>query len=347
MGVVLIFIYINTFVVAIFTIDEYRMLGNYNAFVPCYKHKEKPKLWCDFQLMNRVVKHIYTNYIMTKPGKIIVLMTTVAVTSYSFTGLLRLEQKFDPNWFIPQRTYLSKFLDVKRELYPDQGYEAAILMGQLNYTQELHHIANMVEKISYRTDIGMFVHSFWIVVFTHFNPFCFFFTVHKISSWVEPFHEFVSDDSTWNLFAVFTILFLTLHSQVEIYHEKDFFNETLTDYDLRFYLSQFLHTNDGGKYRANFRFKSKLVCGVPVPEIMVSTIDFKYKRFNGRNNYLPAMHTIQHIVENSQLTSGDGFATVWGRIYGNWVTDEVCPFLSRFVRGPYGIVSNFCLYFRW
>lgn len=154
MGVVLIFIYINTFVVAIFAIDEYRILGNYNAFVPCYKHKTKPKLWCDFQLMNRVVKHLYTNYIMTKPGKIVVLMTTVAVTAYSVTGLLRLEQKFDPNWFIPQRTYLSKFLDVKRELFPDQGYEAAILMGQLNYTHELNHIASMVEKISYRTDIG-------------------------------------------------------------------------------------------------------------------------------------------------------------------------------------------------
>lgn len=124
-----------------------------------------------------------------------------------------------------------------------------------------------------------------------------------ISSWVEPFHEFVNT-----------------------YHEIDFYNETLNDYDFRFYLSQFLHTHSGGKFRANFRFKTKLECGEPVPDIMVSTIDFKYKRLEGRNNYLPAMHTIEHMVENSQLTSGDGFATVWGRIYGNWVTDEVILF---------------------
>lgn len=129
-----------------------------------------------------------------------------------------------------------------------------------------------------------------------------------ISSWVDGFHEFV-----------------------ETYHGNDFYNETLSDYDFRFYLSQFLHTHSGGKFRANFRFKTKLVCGEPVPEIMVSTIDFKYKRFNGRNNYLPAMHTIQEIVENAQLKSGDGFATVWGRIYGNWVTDEV--FLSLYFFG--------------
>lgn len=140
-------------------------------------------------------------------------------------------------------------------------------------------------------------------------PFLFllFSLVHMISSWVDPFHEFV-----------------------ETYHEIDFFNETLSDYDFRFYLSQFLHTHAGGKFRANFRFKTKLVCGEPVPEIMVSTIDFKYKRFNGRNNYLPAMHTIQSIVDNAQLKSGDGFATVWGRIYGNWVTDEVNEFLCSY-----------------
>lgn len=131
MGVILIFIYINTFVVAIFTIDEYRILAHRNAFAPCLAHKTVPKLWCDFHLMDRFIKHIYTNYIMTKPGKILVLMITIAVTSFSFTGLLRLEQKFDPNWFIPERTYLSQFLTVKKELFPDQGYEANILMGKL------------------------------------------------------------------------------------------------------------------------------------------------------------------------------------------------------------------------
>lgn len=35
------------------------------------------------------------------------------------------------------------------------------------------------------------------------------------------------------------------------------------------------------------------------------------------------MHTIERIVDDTNLKSGDGFATVWGRIYGNWITDEV------------------------
>lgn len=80
----------------------------------------------------------------------------------------------------------------------------------------------------------------------------------------------------------------------------------------------------------------------------MSTIDFKYRRFNGRNNYLPAMHTIEHIVETAQLTTGDGFATVWGRIYGNWVTDEVCfslDFSEFILHGPwYGVSQILCVF---
>lgn len=276
-GVVLIFIYVNTFVIAIFTLDEHRILTNRNAFAPCVAHKSTANLWCDAQLMNRFVKFIYTNLIITTPGKIIVLMLTIAVTAFSFIGVMKLEQKFDPNWFIPEGTYLSNFTAEKKELFPDQGYEAAILMGRLNYTQELNHITNMVRVIENHTNI-----------------------VHEISSWTEPFHDFV-----------------------KTYYSTDFYNETLTDYDFRLYLSKFLHTQGGGKYRANFRFKAKMQCGEPVPEIQVSTIDFKYRRFSGRKSYLPAMHTIQNIVESAKLDSGDGFATVWGRIYGNWVTDEV------------------------
>lgn len=35
------------------------------------------------------------------------------------------------------------------------------------------------------------------------------------------------------------------------------------------------------------------------------------------------MHKIQNIVDDMHLSTGDRFATVWGKIYGNWITDEV------------------------
>lgn len=276
-GVFFIYIYVTTFIVAIFTIDEHRILANRNALVPCIAHKAQPKLWCDANLMDRMVKWIYSKFILAKAGKIIVLMTTIAVTGFSLIGLFRLEQRFDPNWFIPERTYLSKYIAMKQNLYPDQGYEAMILMGRLNYSQELVHIADMVDAIDNRTNL-----------------------VHEINAWILPFREFIYT-----------------------FHDRDFYREDLTDYEFRMFLSEFLLSKSGGKYHANFRFQSKLICGEPVPNIMVSTIEFNYRRFSDRSNYVRAMHTMEDIVNDAELKSGEGFATVWGRIYGNWITDEV------------------------
>lgn len=55
----------------------------------------------------------------------------------------------------------------------------------------------------------------------------------------------------------------------------------------------------------------------------VSSVPFRYRRFGERNDYVPAMHSIENIVNDMHIQSGDGFVTVWGRIYGNWITDEV------------------------
>lgn len=52
----------------------------------------------------------------------------------------------------------------------------------------------------------------------------------------------------------------------------DFTTEKLSDYEWRYYLSKFLHGPSGGKYQANFRFKSDLKCGEPAPNITVIRI---------------------------------------------------------------------------
>lgn len=173
--------------------------------------------------MNRALKFIYKKAVLTKVGKIFTLLFTVFVTSYSIEAILKLEQRFDPMWFIPENTYLNQYVHNKRALYPNQGYEASILMGQLNYSQDLTKIVTMVNEIENRTNI-----------------------VYEISSWIEPFHDFV----------------LT-------YFDKDFYVNNLSENEFKLYLSKFLHTPSGGKYQANFRFQSKLKCGEPAPNIMV------------------------------------------------------------------------------
>lgn len=93
----------------------------------------------------------------------------ILLCAYSLQGLLRLEQKFDPSWFIPQRTYLSKYLHQQAEFYPDIGHEATMFLGAINYTQELPKIVDTLNLIENRTNL-----------------------VKDVNAWIEPFRDFVS-----------------------------------------------------------------------------------------------------------------------------------------------------------
>lgn len=35
------------------------------------------------------------------------------------------------------------------------------------------------------------------------------------------------------------------------------------------------------------------------------------------------MHAIDDLVSQMNFSSGDGVSTVWGKVYANWITDEV------------------------
>jgi hypothetical protein len=35
------------------------------------------------------------------------------------------------------------------------------------------------------------------------------------------------------------------------------------------------------------------------------------------------MHKVKKLLRESNFTTGDRFSTVWGKVLGNWVTDEV------------------------
>lgn len=212
-----------TFFIAIFTIDERRILANRNSIIPCIVHAPaQTKLWWEPNLFYRMLSSIFKQ-ILTKPGKIIVLMSTVGMTAFSLKGLMNLEQKFDPAWFIPSDTYLNKFIMEKRALYPDQGYEAMILMGRLNYTNELNKIRDVIVEVENRTDL-----------------------VHEMTNWLMPFHDFVL-----------------------LYHDKDIFEGNVTDLEFRTFMTQFLLSQNGGKFQANIRFERKLECGEPSPNIKV------------------------------------------------------------------------------
>lgn len=163
------YLLVVTFVVAILTLDERRLAQKRNSFVPCIVHQqERTELCCELNLMHRSLKFLYSRVILTPVGKLVVILTVVACAAYSTQGLLRLEQRFDPNWFIPQRTYLSKYLRHQEQYYPDIGQEASVFLGAINYTLELPKLVRTMEAFENRTEL-----------------------VQDVVAWIEPFREFV------------------------------------------------------------------------------------------------------------------------------------------------------------
>ncbi|KAK6641750.1 hypothetical protein RUM44_013465 [Polyplax serrata] len=103
----------------------------------------------------------------------------------------------------------------------------------------------------------------------------------------------------------------------------DLLKETVPESTFKEYLSKFLWSPNGARFQKNFRFDGDLICGQPTPDVAMSLINFVFKRFDGPEEYIPAMNKLKGIVKDANVTSGDGFATVWSKIFANWVTDEI------------------------
>lgn len=161
------YIFVATFFVAILTLDERRLQQNRNGCIPCIKHKGQTDLWCEPNLMLRSIRSIYSNVILTKPGKIFVIISAFVISIFCLRHVFMLTQKFDSTWFIPSSSYYFEYVMKYRFYYPDRGYEAQVIMGNLNYTQEMTKILLLSEQIKNETNVLDNVQS-WIIPFRDF-----------------------------------------------------------------------------------------------------------------------------------------------------------------------------------
>lgn len=277
-GVFFIFCFTVTFYVAVFTLDLKRMEANLNGILFCYKHKERIYPAKDKTILQKLLLLFYKNIVFTIPGKSIVLLFTLMMTGYSVLGVLKLEQRFDLNWFIPEGTYYKQFLDKYELFYPDQGHAAMVFLGEMNYNAEFRNLHSMAQELKNESYVKDF------------------------ETWVEPFHAYILSN-----------------------YNRDLTNSSslVTDFEFKQYLSKFLYSPIGGRYQVNFKFSERFKCGQQTPNITASSMSFRFSRFSGPEEYLPAMNYVKDVVKSTNITSGDGYRSVWSQIFANWVTDEI------------------------
>ncbi|XP_031837456.2 patched domain-containing protein 3 [Nomia melanderi] len=169
-GVFLTFLLQITFYVAFFTLDAQRIESKRNSIFPWIVHENYTQKFVSSQEepTSKFITKLYTHVVLTVPGKILIVLITIVAASAGIMGILQLQQWFDPTWFIPNSSYLSKYYSVYHREYPEHGYEAIILMGEYNYTAEFPKLINLTET------------------FTNLS------TVQSLHSWPNDFTNFVS-----------------------------------------------------------------------------------------------------------------------------------------------------------
>lgn len=188
----MIFIFTVTFFTACFTLDQKRVELQRNGIVPCYTHRDyHPNKCSERQFSNKLFNIVYSKIFFTIPGKVMpnaiywkillvirsckvaVILLTIVFAGFSIQATLKLEQRFDPIWFVPPDTYFFKYMNERTTYYPTMGFEAGLYMGALNYSQELRNIQRttdmLLENDHIITDFNSWVNPFRDFVYKHFR----------------------------------------------------------------------------------------------------------------------------------------------------------------------------------
>ena len=152
-GIVAIYWFQCTYFVAWMSLDQRRLESHRNGCCPCYKHKEYTSNAIAKKNISKSIFEAYGNLLMKTPSKIFLLMTTVALTGVGIWGNLLLEQRFDPTWFLPPDTYLSKWFQANQKYFPFGGDRVTVWCNGLDYVNELEQLDNLAKKLASQTDI--------------------------------------------------------------------------------------------------------------------------------------------------------------------------------------------------
>lgn len=169
MGVLVTFLLQITFFVGCFTLDVKRIEQKRNGMLPCIVHENfTPKSSDPSSALSwRFIDALYSRAILTTPGKIVVILVTIVAMSVGITGSLRLEQWFDPLWLLPKESYLNQYVTILKQMFPDRGFEAFVLMGDnIDYTSEFPKIVSLTERLENASFIQQI--EPWPIDFTKF-----------------------------------------------------------------------------------------------------------------------------------------------------------------------------------
>ena len=150
-GILFVFLYMNTFFLGWFVLDQRRLEARRDALCCCIKKGDgwKPNSCSQRSYMSTVFRG-YATFLLHPGTKLVVLVVTAGMASLSVWGTLQLDVDFDETIFVPKNSYLRTFYDNRDEYFPPStGMSAAI------YIAKVKNVYRDMDKLkSLRKDLG-------------------------------------------------------------------------------------------------------------------------------------------------------------------------------------------------
>ena len=178
----------------------------------------------------------FSSLLDNKIYQVFVVIISTTTLSFGIWGCIRIRQEFKLSRLYPANSYLRKFGSDFYEHFHDWELGFSIYTGELKEENDFIMLDNMTKTLSH------WIENDDVIIY--------------MDNWWQEFNNHILD--YWNITD-----WKTLHDASD---EKD----------LHYYISEFLHSPNGGKYMANLRFNETLNCIRPSPQITASIIPIKF-----------------------------------------------------------------------
>ena len=147
-GIVATFLFQSTFFLAWFSLDQRRVEAGRNACVCCVVHN-------NFEYSQSLERKNYMQLafrglgsLIAKPVfKVLVIILTAVICGFGIWGNVLLRQEFDPTWFLPQDTYLAKWFQLNKELFPSEGETGTVYFNNVQIPQDIPKIDMLADAL--------------------------------------------------------------------------------------------------------------------------------------------------------------------------------------------------------
>ncbi|XP_077981544.1 patched domain-containing protein 3-like [Glandiceps talaboti] len=147
-GIFFLFFFCVTFFTACLTIDQKRIDNKRNACCCCYQHGPDYQQCCNrTDIMQEFFRHVYSNFLMKLPVKIIVVIASLALVGVNIWGTINLKQEFQFEWFLPEDSYVVEYLDASDQYFPSDGFTGDVYLRDVDYYTEYDKIDDLYDEL--------------------------------------------------------------------------------------------------------------------------------------------------------------------------------------------------------